>query len=113
MQAVFAILAVVSYLTCIGVSIAGMWGAFSKAERPGWAAIVPIYNALVMIDIAGKPWWWLFLMMIPLAGVVFAIIIINEFVSSYGKGVGFTVGLILLPMVFWPLLGFGDAEYRG
>jgi hypothetical protein len=113
MSVVFMLLYLLSWLTMVGVTIAGGWASFTKAGRPGWAILVPIYNTLTMIDIAGKPWWWLFLMMIPLAGIVFAIMIVIEFAKSYGKGVGFALGLAFLPFVFFPLLGFGDAEYEG
>lgn len=112
MYAVFLILFMLSYLTCIGVALAGMWASFSKAGRPGWAVLIPIYNLLVYIDIAGKPWWWLFLCMIPIAGIYFGIVLAMEFVKSYGKGVGFLLGILFLPFVFWPLLGFGDAVYQ-
>jgi hypothetical protein len=107
MYALFLILAVLSYLTCIGVIIAGMWASFSKAGRPGWAAIVPIYNFIVMADIGDKPWWWIF---VPIAG---PIIILSGFATNFGKGPGYIAGLILAPYVFFPLLGFGDAEYEG
>jgi uncharacterized protein DUF5684 len=113
MYAVLSILMLLCYFTMIGVTIAGGWGAFAKANRPGWAIFVPIYNTLVMIDIAGKPWWWIFLLLIPIASIVFAIMILISFANAYGKGVGFALGLIFLPMVFFPLLGFGDAEYIG
>ena len=113
MYALFLILFMLSYLTMVGVTIAGMWMSFAKAGRPGWAAVVPIYNALVLIDIAGKPWWWLFMCMIPIAGIYFAIVLMIEFAKSYGKSVGFAIGLCFAAFVFFPLLGFGDAEYEG
>ena len=37
----------------------------------------------------------------------------NMISKSFGKDEGFTVGLILLGIVFWPILGFGDARYIG
>jgi hypothetical protein len=106
------ILFIFSMLICVAVCIAGMCGAFSKAGRPGWAAIAPIYNTIVFLDIAGKPWWWLFLLMLPLVGVVFAVISTIAFADRFGRGVGFAIGLMFLPPIFLPLLGFGDNEYR-
>ena len=47
--------------------VAGFWKVFVKAGEPGWAAIVPIYNIFVLLKIAGKPAWWIILMIIPLA----------------------------------------------
>jgi hypothetical protein len=106
------VLFIISWLICVGVCIASLCAAFAKAGRPGWAAIVPIYNTIVFLDIAGKPWWWLFLMMLPIANIVFAIMSTIAFTANYGKGVGFAIGLMFLAPVFLPLLGFGDAEYR-
>ena len=56
-------------LAIMGVVIAGIWKVFEKAGKPGWAALVPIYNIIVLLDIAGKPAWWLVLMLIPLVNV--------------------------------------------
>jgi hypothetical protein len=112
LQVVSLILFIISWLICAGVCIAGLCGAFSKAGRPAWAAIVPIYNTIVFLDIAGKPWWWLFLLMLPLVGIVFAIMATIAFVANYGRGVGFAIGLMFLAPIFLPLLGFGDNEYR-
>ena len=114
MSVVFLILYVLSGLTCMVVTIAGVWTSFSKAGRPGWAAIVPIYNYIVILDIAGKPWWWIFLMIfVPFGVLIWGIMALIAFAENFGKGAGFGIGLALLPFVFSPLLGFGDAEYRG
>ena len=93
--------------------IASMWTIFSKAGKPGWASIVPIYNLIVLLEIVGKPWWWLFLMLIPIVNIVILIIVWHNLSLSFGKGGGFTVGLILLGIIFLPILAFGDAKYVG
>jgi ABC-type sulfate transport system permease subunit len=94
------------------VMIVGMWKVFTKAGQPGWAVLIPIYNTYVMLKIAGKPWWWLLVIMfVPLVGLIFAIMAIAALAKQFGKGAGFAVGLILLPFVFWPMLGFGSAQY--
>lgn len=99
--------------------IAGMWAAFRKAKQPGWAAIIPIYNTLVMLWVAGKPWWWillLFLAVIPIVGWVVAlavaIIVYYNIAKRFGRGVGMTLLLLLLPFIGWPVLGFGSAKYK-
>ena len=106
-----------AYLLFIGVvvaiMIAAMWKVFEKAGKPGWAAIIPIYNYMILLEIVGKPWWWLLLMIIPLVNIVFAIIMYVELAKSFGKGAGFAVGLIFLGIIFFPILGFGDARYIG
>jgi len=93
--------------------IAGMWKVFSKAGKPGWACIIPIYNIIVMLQIVGRPWWWLILLLIPIVGLVIAIIVSIDMAKSFGKGVGFGIGLALLGIIFYPILGFGSAQYQG
>jgi hypothetical protein len=107
-----AIIWIIYIAVIIGV-IAGVWKAFEKAGQPGWAAIVPIYNAIVMLKIAGKPVWWIVLMLIPFVNFIIAIIVLIDIARSYGKGTGFGIGLLFLGFVFWPILGFGDATYVG
>lgn len=93
--------------------IAAQWKIYEKAEQPGWACIIPIYNTYVLLKIVGKPWWWLLLMLIPLVNVIFAIWMVNMLSKSFGKDEGFTVGLILLGFIFYPILGFGRSRYLG
>ncbi len=101
------------YVIVLVVMIAALWKAFTKAGEPGWAAIVPIYNAIVFLKIAGKPAWWIILCLIPVANLVVAIIATLAFAKNFGRGGGFAAGLILLPVVFYPILGFGSASYVG
>lgn len=93
--------------------IAGLWKVFTKAGKPGWAAIVPIYNIIVLFQIAGKPVWWLVLLFIPVVNIVIMILAWVSIAKAFGKGTGFAIGLVLLSPVFIPLLGFGDAQYQG
>jgi hypothetical protein len=89
------------------------WRIFEKAGKPGWATIIPIYNTLVLLQIVGKPWWWLLLFFIPGLNIIFAIWMINLLSISFGKGIGFTLGLIFLSPIFYPILAFSNAEYKG
>jgi hypothetical protein len=110
--AIFAALMIPIFIVSIIVIIA-QWKIYSKAGKPGWACIIPIYNVIVLLEIVGKPIWWIFLYLIPCVNIVFGIWTINLLSKSFGKEEGFTVGLILLPFVFYPILGFGDATYVG
>ncbi len=105
--------AIIFYLILIVITLAGMWKTFEKAGKPGWACIIPIYREIVMIEIVGKPMIWILWLLIPCSAPVFAIWLINLMSKSFGKSEGYTVGLILLAFVFWPMLGFGDAKYLG
>jgi hypothetical protein len=86
---------------------------FTKAGKPGWAAIVPIYNLVVLLEIAGKPLWWIVLFLIPLVNIIMCIIVSIAVAKNFGKSAGFGVGLGLLGFIFYPILGFGDAQYQG
>ncbi len=102
----------------IGIVIAilmiiSMWKIYVKAEKPGWASIVPIYQILVLLEIIGKPWWWLLLYLIPFVNIIFLIWTINLLSKSFGNGIGFTLGLLFLSVIFYPVLAFGGAKYQG
>jgi hypothetical protein len=94
------------------VVIAGYWKVFSKAGKPGWAVLVPIYNIIVMLEIAKKPLWWFFLLIIPFVNYIFIFVIFIEIAKRFGQSVGFGVGMVLFAPIFWPILGFGSAKYE-
>lgn len=104
--------ALVIQLVIIALTLAGMWTTFAKAGKPGWACLVPIYNLFVMLQIAGRPWWWLLLFLIPIVNFVIAIVVAIDIAKNFGKGAGFGIGLALLPFIFYPILGFGESQYR-
>jgi hypothetical protein len=101
------------YFAIVITLIAAMWTIYTKAGKPGWASLVPIYNIIVLLEIIGKPWWWLFLMCIPLVNIVILIMVYHNLSLSFGKGSGFTAGIIFLGFIFIPMLAFGDAKYVG
>jgi hypothetical protein len=102
---------VIIWLACIILGIAAMWKVFTKAGQPGWACIIPIYNIYIMTKIAGKPGiWTLWCILLPF---VFMVWIYNMISKSFGHDEGFTLGLIFLGIIFWPILGFGSSKYLG
>ena len=101
------------YLAVIVIMIAAGWKLYEKAGQPGWACIIPIYGVLVLLKIIGKPWWWILMFLIPVVNIVFAIWMLNMLSKSFGKTEGYTVGLVFLGIVFYPMLAFGDARYLG
>ena len=103
----------ICYLAFTILMIAAWWKIFTKAGQPGWACIIPIYNLYVWCMIVGRPWWWILLMLIPFVNFIIAIILIIDLAKSFGKGVGFGIGLLLLSVIFFPILGFGSAQYQG
>ena len=111
--AMFTATFVVIILALVVLGIAGWWKVFTKAGKPGWAAIIPIYNFIVLLEIVGRPTWWVVLMLVPLVNIVIGIMVHLELARSFGKGTGFALGLIFLGMIFFPILGFGSARYQG
>jgi hypothetical protein len=93
--------------------IIAQWKVFEKAGEPGWASIIPVYNVMVLARICGKDEVYGLLLFIPIVGIVFSVILMIELAKAFGKDVGFAIGLILLPFIFFLILGFGSAEYSG
>lgn len=93
--------------------LASLWKVFTKAGKPGWGCIVPVYNVILLLEIAGKPLWWVILLFIPVVSIVIAILVSIEVGKAFGKSSAFGLGLALLPFVFYPMLGFGSAQYQG
>lgn len=93
------------------VGVYGVWRVFTRAGKPGWAIFIPFYNQIVQCEIGRKPVWWVVMLFIPLVNIVVSIMIINGISKSFGKDEGFTAGLVLLPFVFYPILGFGKDRY--
>ncbi len=101
------------YLLILLLVVISQWKIYSKANKPGWACIIPIYNVIVLLEIIGKPIWWIIMFIIPGVNLIFGIWTINLLSKSFGKGVGFTIGLLILPIIFYPILAFGSAKYEG
>ncbi len=110
---IMKIVGIIIYVAIIILLIVSEWKIFTKAGKPGWAILIPIYNIIVFLEIIGKPWWWLLLMCIPIVNIIFAIWAVNLLSKSFGKDVGFTIGILLLSIIFVPILGLGSATYKG
>ncbi|HID21105.1 MAG TPA: signal peptidase I [Planctomycetaceae bacterium] len=100
------------WIAIVVLVIAGLWKTFSKAGRPGWGAIIPIYNVVLLLEIAGRPIWWIILFFVPIVNFIVAIFVAIDVAKNFGKGVGFGLGLAFLGFIFYPILGFGSARYQ-
>ena len=112
MVAVFAAMLIPILIIAV-ITVIGKWKVYEKAGKPGWAALIPVYTWIVMLEIIGKPIWWIFLFFIPCVNIIFMIWTVNLLSKSFGQTEGFTVGLILLGFIFYPILGFGNYQYLG
>ncbi len=97
------------WLVVVVLMIAGTWKIFTKAGKPGWTSIIPMYNIYVMCVVAGKPAWWIIMFFIPFAPIAVFLAIAKNF----GKGAGFGIGMFFIPVVFFPMLGFGKSSFLG
>ncbi len=88
------------------------WMIFEKAGQPGWAAIIPIYNYYIMTKVINKPGYWTVLMILPYVNIVFLIWSVNLLSKKFGKDIGYTLGLLFLAPIFYPMLAFGSAQYQ-
>lgn len=109
----FAMFVLLVELAIVVLIIAGLWKVFSKAGKPGWAAIIPIYNVIVMLEICGRPIWWIILFLIPCVNIVISLIVFIDLAKSFGKDAVWGVLLWLFGFIFIPILGFGSAQYVG
>ena len=101
------------YLAIVVFTILGGWKMFEKAGQPGWAVIIPFYNAYIFLKIAGRPGWWLILLIIPIVSLIVGIIVCIDVAKAFGMGTGFGLGIAFLGVIFIPVLGFGSATYQG
>jgi hypothetical protein len=101
------------YLLFLLAALAGLWRVFEKLGRAGWEGIIPIWNLLVVLQLVHRPVWWVVLFLLPIVNLVIGIIVCMEFARLFGRSPAFGVGLALLGFVFYPILGFGKAEYHG
>ena len=93
------------------IMIAAHWKMFQKAGKNGWEAVIPIYNLIVLFQITKTPMWMLLLLLVPFVGLVVPVILAINTAKAYGKDTSFAILLIFLPIVGYPILGFGDARY--
>jgi hypothetical protein len=107
----FGVITILYWIIAILIIVA-MWKVYKKADKPGWASIIPIYNVVVLLEIARRPLWWIILFFIPFVNIIMAIIVSIDVAKGFGKDVGFGIGLAFLPFIFYPILGFGSSQYQ-
>ena len=104
-----AVAAVAVYL----LLVVAWWRIFAKAGRPGILSLIPVVNVFVLVKVAAGSAWKTLLLLIPVFGEIYAVILNFHLARAFGKGVGFGFGLWLLPNLFTLILAFGRARYVG
>ena len=95
------------------VLVVSMWKIFAKAGKPGWASIVPFYNLYVLYEISWGKGIYFLLLLVPFVNAFIGILTVYKLGQNFGKSTGFIIGMILLPIIFMPLLAFGDSAFIG
>jgi len=96
------------------VFCAAMWRIFTKAGRPGWEGIIPIYNFYVMSQFLRMPPWTVLLLFVPVVNFLAVIVFTHRLMMAFGKDILWTIGGIIPvtnPFVFLAL-AFGDARFQ-
>ena len=106
------VLTIIWLVVMLFLYVIPMWKIYSKAGKPGWAILIPIYNIIVLIQVAKRnPAEFLWLI-VPIANIIFPILWIVGISKAFGKSGGFAAGMIFLPFIFIPILGYGKATYQ-
>ncbi len=96
----------------VALPIITLWLIFEKAGQHGWSALVPVHNGVKLLEATGKPGWWIFLYSVPILNIIIHIKMLNGLSKSFGHGVGFTLGLIFFPFIFFPIIAFSGNQYQ-
>ena len=109
-----SLLYIVFLLAIIILMITSLWKIFTKAGRPGWKSIIPFYNFYILLKISGRPGWWMLFFLVPFGGIIVSFILSVDLAKSFGKSTVFGIVLLgLLPLIGYPMLGFGKSTYIG
>lgn len=94
------------------ITIIFEWKVFTKAGKPGWAVLIPVYNLVVMFEIASMPVWNILLLLIPFVNIYILIRMFVNISRNFGKPGMFALGLFFFPVIFWGILAFDNSTYN-
>lgn len=104
---------IIGTVIAVVLMIIANWKLFTKAGEAGWKSLIPFYNLYTLVKIVDGNGIKFLLLCIPIVNVIYGIILNIRMAKAYGKGIGFAIGLILLPNLFQLILAFGSAQYVG
>jgi signal peptidase I len=77
------------------VHFLGTWRLYKKAGRGAWEAAIPVYNAVVLMKIINRPWWWVILLFIPIVNLIMIPVVWVETIRSFGRNSGMETFLVI------------------
>lgn len=97
------------------VHFAGTWKLYEKAGRKPWEAAVPVYNAVVLMKIINRPWYWTILLFIPIVNLIMFPVVWVQILKTFGKksATDYVIGILTLGLYIYALNYSGKAEYNG
>lgn len=108
-----------AFVTVIIISlIAAIWSTiclakiYVKAGKPWWAAIIPVYNIITLIEIVDLPTWNVALFFIPFANIYITFKVYIELAKKFEKGAGYGVGLVFIFPILGAILAFDNSKYE-
>jgi lysylphosphatidylglycerol synthetase-like protein (DUF2156 family) len=79
-----------------------------KAGEHWWAALIPVYNYIVLLRMADKKWWWILLLLIPVVNIVLSIVWMVDLLRNFGKPGSHVLLLLFFGVIYWPVLAFSS-----
>ncbi len=79
----------------------GTWKLYVKAGRKAWEALIPIYNAIVLMQIINRPKWWVIFLFIPIINLLMFPVIWIETIRSFGRNSTVESWLVILTLGFY------------
>lgn len=105
MENLLSIMISIFYIVC-------MWTIFEKSGQSGWKSLIPIYNFYTFLKIAKMSGWCILLLFIPVVNIIFLAVYTTNLAKVFNKSTAFGIGLLFLPIIFFPILAFGDSVYQ-
>ncbi len=79
----------------------GTWKLYVKAGRKAWEAAIPVYNAVILMKILNRPWWWTILLFIPIVNLIMFPVVWVETIRSFGRTNRFETLLVIVSLGFY------------
>nr|WP_322623965.1 signal peptidase I [uncultured Flavobacterium sp.] len=96
------------------VHFAGTWKLYEKAGRKPWEAAVPVYNAVILMKIINRPWYWTILLFIPIVNLIMFPVVWVQILKSFGKNKtsDYIIGILTAGLYIYALNYSDKADYN-